>query len=113
MVITDPGVPAKIKKFIPLIAESVHRIINTRPGERLREPFFGCRIKEILFEQNDTFTVGIAGVFIRDAIENYEPRLNIVEVIPTIDNEMLSLKIYFRVKSEFQQLYYTTLQVPR
>ena len=62
------------------IRESIYIILNTRPGERLMRPEFGCRIFQYLFETPDyTAYCAMAGA-VREALLLWEPRIDEIEV---------------------------------
>ena len=103
----------RIKQDAELVAESIHRIINTRPFERPREPF-GCRIKEVVFDPNDFTTSTLASFFVADALERFEPRADIEQIISrrSNDNEnLLIIRIVFRLVDDPTQLLATNVTV--
>ena len=59
------------------IRESLSVLISTVPGERIMNPTFGCRLKQMVFESIDESAV----VEIRDVIERailfFEPRISV------------------------------------
>jgi len=67
-----------IKSDYELIAESITRIIMTNPGERPGLPFFGVGLKNRLFEPMDETTNQEIELDIRNQIETYEPRCQIL-----------------------------------
>lgn len=101
-----------IKSDAVLVAESIHRILNTTPYERPRESV-GSRIKEILFEPNDYLTATLGSYYITDAIARYEPRVDIVslEATASINTNKQIFRIVFRLKSNPQQLFATNVQI--
>ena len=62
------------------IARSVRNIVFTLPGEKFFEPTFGSRITESLFENIDDIAGGIIEDHIRQSINNYEPRVELIDV---------------------------------
>ena len=78
--IADPGGFAATKRNLELYAESVHRILQTVPGERPREPKFGCDLRRLIFEPNEFYLQRAADFLIRDAIRKWEPRLEVVKL---------------------------------
>ena len=99
-----------IKRDEDLIAESIHRILNTSPFEYPRNPM-GCRIKEILFEPNDYVVATLGAYYINDALAKYETRATIefIDVKLSPDNRKVTARIYFRVVNNPQQLFFTTV----
>ena len=62
------------------IAESLHVLLSTRPGERIMVPGYGCSLESLLFESiNLTLTTQITEL-IRTAILYYEPRIDLENV---------------------------------
>lgn len=63
------------------VLQSVHNLIQTNFGERLYNPNFGCDIRSLLFENITPHTETLAREKIKTAIENFEPRAKIMEII--------------------------------
>lgn len=96
----DPGVFAQIKHDLDLYAESVHRILQTTPGERPREPKVGCELRQLLFEPNEFYLQRSAEFIIRLALSQQEPRLEIlaINVESDINAHKLQVKLFMKVK---------------
>ena len=62
------------------IEESIWQILSTRPGERFMRPDFGCRLAELVFQQNDVVLKALAKQYIVDAIRRWEKRVRITRV---------------------------------
>ena len=67
------------------IAESLRILIGTRPGERIMQPTYGCRIHDLVFEVMDARTAAAIKTAIAKAILFFEPRITLSDVI--IDTE--------------------------
>ena len=63
------------------IIQSIRNLINTNFNERLYNPSFGCDIRSLLFENITPQTEALAQEKIITAIENFEPRARINEVL--------------------------------
>lgn len=63
------------------VIQAVHNLIMTNFGERLYNPSFGCDVRSLLFENITPHTEMLAREKIRTAIENFEPRAKIVDII--------------------------------
>lgn len=62
------------------IRESILQILGTRPGERFMNPDFGCRMNDLVFEQNDAVLKGMIRHYVIDAIKRWEKRVVITSV---------------------------------
>ena len=63
------------------IARSVRNLILTTQGERPFQPVLGSNVNNLLFENMDKLTAAALKDEIRNTIENYEPRVEINEII--------------------------------
>ena len=81
------------------IARSVRNIVFTLPGEKFFEEDFGCRISASLFENMDEITANLIKDEITESIENFEPRVNLleVEVIPEFDNNQFDVLLIYEI----------------
>ena len=81
------------------IARSVRNIILTSPGEKFFNPDFGSNVSKLLFENLDEVTALAIRDEIETAINNYEPRVSVidVEVTPDFDGNSLDAKIKYRI----------------
>ena len=70
------------------IDASIRMALITAPGERVMRPQFGCRIWDLLFEPINANTLGLMAEAVRDAISQWEPRVDLeeLEVEPDPDN---------------------------
>ena len=62
------------------IRQNITVILGTRPGERQMLPNFGCRIHEFLFAPNTSANAHTIGFHVRDALERWERRIEVLEV---------------------------------
>jgi uncharacterized protein len=62
------------------IEQSLMIILSTRPGERILNPLFGCRIHDLVFETIDESTKALAIESIQKAILFFEPRITVESV---------------------------------
>ena len=81
------------------IARSIRNIVFTLPGEKFFNPSFGSDISASLFENIDDITGGIIEDQIRQSINNYEPRVNLMEVRtnPNFDNNAFDVTVTYEV----------------
>ena len=69
------------------IARSVRNLVLTIQGERPFQPVLGTGVSRLLFENMDKLTASAIRSEIRTTIENYEPRVEINEIIVEPDSE--------------------------
>ena len=69
------------------IARSVRNLVLTIQGERPFQPVLGTGVSRLLFENMDKLTASAIRSEIRTTIENYEPRVEINEIIVEADFE--------------------------
>lgn len=67
------------------IQESLRLILGTAPGERPMRPDFGCRIHEHVFGPANTSTAGRVAQDVREAIQRWEPRVDLLDVAVSFD----------------------------
>ena len=82
------------------IQQSKHNLRNlllTYPGERVRNPEFGCRLREVCFEQQDKNLPEKIQTTIADAVTKFLPYINILD-IATQSNIDQSEKVYVTIK---------------
>lgn len=84
------------------IEKAMRVILSTAPGERPMRPAFGCRIWNLLFEPINTNTLGLMEDAVRDAMSQWEPRVDIDTVTVTPDGSGLgavSIDIAYTVRA--------------
>ena len=69
------------------IARSVRNLVLTIQGERPFQPVLGTGVSRLLFENMDKLTASAIRSELRTTIENYEPRVEINEIIVEADFE--------------------------
>ena len=69
------------------IARSVRNLVLTGQGERPFQPVLGTGVSRLLFENMDKLTASAIRSELRTTIENYEPRVEINEIIVEPDPE--------------------------
>lgn len=81
------------------IARSIRNLILTKRGERPFEPNLGSGVYDLLFENIDKQTATIIRDEIILVIENYEPRVEIIEVLvkPNYDEATMDATIQYEV----------------
>ena len=69
------------------IARSVRNLVLTIQGERPFQPVLGTGVSKLLFENMDRLTAAAIRSEIRSTIENFEPRVEINEILVEPDFE--------------------------
>ncbi|MGG6296318.1 GPW/gp25 family protein [Leptolyngbya sp. AN02str] len=62
------------------LAQSIRLILQTRLGERVYRPDFGCRLSELTFAPMNIDTLLLIRLHVREALEKWEPRIVLNEV---------------------------------
>ncbi len=69
------------------IRQAVLMLLSTRPGERVMRPDYGCDLYKLAFDPNDQTTAGLAIHYVRQALERWEPRIDILSLDATRNPE--------------------------
>ena len=75
------------------IARSVRNLVLTIQGERPFQPVLGTGVNNLLFDNMDKLTASAIRSEIRTTIENYEPRVEINEIIVEPDFERNAMDV--------------------
>ncbi len=62
------------------IRQSVLLLVTTVPGERVMRPEYGCYLYRLIFSPNDYTTAGLAIHYVKQAIDRWEPRIEVVRL---------------------------------
>jgi uncharacterized protein len=84
------------------IEQSIRIILGTIPGERAMRPEFGCRAWELVFAPNDPETASLMADYVTSALERWEPRIEVNDVLVYGDTEQdgaLMVEILYSVTS--------------
>ena len=81
------------------ISRSIRNIVFTLPGEKFFNENFGSRISRTLFENVDDISASVITDEIKNSIQNYEPRVELIDVqsIPDYDNGVFDVIIIYRI----------------
>lgn len=85
------------------LEESIRLILATSPGERPMRPEFGCAVNDYVFAPADAGTAGQLAYEVRLALERWEPRIEVTEVVVRFDeadNGVLYIDIGYRARRE-------------
>lgn len=85
------------RKNVESVKMALRNLILTNKYERLRNPEFGSNIRRYLFENFTPGTEREIQEHIKYLVENYEPRVRLLDVKVTTDNDngVLSIRILF------------------
>ncbi len=84
------------------IEQAIWIILSTRPGERVMRPTFGCRAHELIFEPADATTSGLLKSYVQEALEFWEPRIQVLSVEASYDEQnegVVLVDIQYRIKA--------------
>ena len=86
-------------KNVTAIARSLRNLVLTTPGERFFNEELGSQVNNLLFENVDDITALSITNEIENVIENYEPRVELldVNVFPNIDAYSMDVKISYNI----------------
>jgi len=88
------------------IEEAIVMILLTPKGQRVMRPDFGCEIHDLVFAPNDAATAGLAAYYVQEALDMWEPRINVIRVEaqpdPDADARLL-VKIDYEIKATYDQ----------
>jgi len=93
------------KTDIDAIKQSIRNLILTMKGERPFQPSLGSNVRHLLFENGDPFTAIELKKEIEFTVDNYEPRVNLLEVMVSenLDANRFKIQIRFALVSTGQQ----------
>ena len=77
-------------KNVNAITRSIRNIVLTIPGEKFFDPDFGSNVSNLLFENVDDITASQIQEEIEFSINNYEPRVKLLDVKVIADNDNAS-----------------------
>jgi phage baseplate assembly protein W len=81
---------------------SIRIVLLTAPGERVMRPKFGCRIWDLLFEPITPNLLGLIAEAVREAIGQWEPRVDVESVDPIVDTNddaLVRIHVVYKVRT--------------
>jgi len=84
------------------IHQAILILLSTSPGERVMRPDYGCDLRRLLFAPNDDTTAGLAIHYVRQALERWEPRIDILSLDATRSPESphwLDIQLHYRIRA--------------
>jgi phage baseplate assembly protein W len=101
------------------IAQSIRVILSTPIGQRVMRPTFGSRLHELVFAPANPETFGLAEMYVQDALNFWEPRIQVLEVTAGagttgIPEGTLLIEIQYQIKATHDErsLVYPFYQIP-
>jgi phage baseplate assembly protein W len=93
-------------------------VLITAPGERVMRPQFGCRIWDLVFEPINANTLGLMSEAVKDAVSQWEPRVDLVDVDVVPDPAepgRVRIELRYRVKAtnDVRNLVHPFYVIPR
>lgn len=81
--------------------QSIYYILSTIPGERFFVPEFGSKLYLVLFEPNDYITSDLIKTYVKEALDRWEPRIEVISVDPQNigEDNVIPVTITFRIKA--------------
>lgn len=81
------------------IKQAVKNLVLTSPGEKPFQPLVGSKVSQLLFEPLDPFTADTIKEEIINTINQYEPRVQLTEVLvtPIYEGNKLNVSIEYRI----------------
>ncbi|WP_405343135.1 GPW/gp25 family protein [Fibrobacter sp.] len=81
------------------VDESLRILLGTYPGERLMRPDYGCRLRDYCFRNYEESTIVQLDEEIRNAIDNFEPRVTVENTDYKMDevNDVLQIIVDYKV----------------
>jgi phage baseplate assembly protein W len=87
------------------IRQSILLLLATAPGERVMHPDYGCNLHRLMFAPNDESTAGLAMHYVRQSIERFEPRVEILALDANRSEEqpeLLEISLAYQVRATQQ-----------
>jgi uncharacterized protein len=69
------------------VRQSIMLLLTTAPGERVMRPEYGCDLQKLVFLPNDATTHGLAIHYVRQALQRWEPRIEILRLDAEADEK--------------------------
>lgn len=92
------------------VNEALRNLVLTDRGERLFQPNLGGDVRATLFENNTPATIKILKEKIKNVINNFEPRITLidVEITTNYDDERVKISIFYYLANSETPITFTT-----
>jgi phage baseplate assembly protein W len=98
------------------IDAAIRMILSTVPGERVMRPEFGCSMWEQLFEPVSASTLGLVEQAVREALDRWEPRIDLERVTAVGDRAtgtvQIDLSYRIRATNDSRNLVFPFYAIP-
>jgi phage baseplate assembly protein W len=84
------------------IRQAIIMLLSTRPGERVMRPAYGSNLHRLVFAPNNDTTAGLAMHYVRQALQRWEPRVDVLDVDARpdpVDPWRLNIRLQYRVRA--------------
>lgn len=83
------------------VRQSIELIMETARGERVMRPDFGAGLHDLVFEPVNAGTIALVQHEVQEALINYEPRIDVLGVSVTADQDhvgLLLINLSYRIR---------------
>ena len=106
LVITNRGRVAMVEGAAS-VRQAILLLLSTRPGERIMRPYYGCNLHRLVFSPNDDTTAGLAIHYVRQALDRWEPRIDVLHLDAIASSNkaypgLLEIYLEYRLRSTLQ-----------
>jgi uncharacterized protein len=84
------------------VRQAIFMLLSTIPGERVMRPDYGCDLYKLIFAPNDYTTAGLAIHYVKQAIDRWEKRVEILLLDAYNDRqnqEKLNIVMEYRLRA--------------
>lgn len=84
------------------ICESLHILLSTSLGERLKRPNYGCNLHSLLFEPATTQFLSFVRTFVEQSILLHEPRVQLDRVEMNAEgilNGLIKIEVHYTIRA--------------
>jgi len=82
------------------VEDSIWIILATARGERQMLPRFGCGVHDLVFAPNNPATQGNVAHLVKDALTEWEPRIDVLDVnVDAPEPNTMLIRVDYRIRS--------------
>ena len=84
------------------VRQAIFMLLSTIPGERVMRPDYGCDLYKLIFAPNDYTTAGLAIHYVKQAVERWERRVEVLFLDAYNDRqnqEKLNIVMEYRLRA--------------